>query len=107
MEPLNVWEYEAAAAAMLEPGAHGYYAGGAGDEVTLRWNVEAFTRWQLRPRVLVDVGGCTTAATVSTTTPRATAPSSSDRSSTTTDGVAEPTPAAEPDEPESRLVSTT
>ena len=39
----------------LEPGAHGYYAGGAGDELTLRDNVEAFRRWQLRPRMLVDV----------------------------------------------------
>jgi isopentenyl diphosphate isomerase/L-lactate dehydrogenase-like FMN-dependent dehydrogenase len=63
-EPLNVWDYEALAAERLEAGAHGYYAGGAGDELTLRWNVEAFTRWQLRPRVLVDVAGCTTATTV-------------------------------------------
>ena len=63
-EPLNVWDYEALAAERLDEGAHGYYAGGAGDELTLRWNVEAFTRWQLRPRVLVDVAGCTTATTV-------------------------------------------
>ena len=63
-EPLNVWDYEALAAERLDAGAHGYYAGGAGDELTLRWNVEAFTRWQLRPRVLVDVTGCTTATTV-------------------------------------------
>ena len=63
-EPVNVWDYEALAAERLEAGAHGYYAGGAGDELTLRWNVEAFTRWQLRPRVLVDVSECTTAATV-------------------------------------------
>ncbi|HET7129299.1 MAG TPA: alpha-hydroxy acid oxidase [Gaiellaceae bacterium] len=63
-EPLNVWDYEALAAQRLDAGAHGYYAGGAGDELTLRWNVEAFTRWQLRPRVLVDVTGCTTATTV-------------------------------------------
>ena len=57
-EPLNVWDYEALAAERLEAGAHGYYAGGAGDELTLRGNVEAFTRWQLRPRVLVDVAAC-------------------------------------------------
>ncbi|MDX6450009.1 MAG: 4-hydroxymandelate oxidase [Gaiellaceae bacterium] len=61
---LNVWDYEAAAAERLEAGAHGYYAGGAGDELTLRDNVEAFLRWQLRPRVLVDVETCTTATTV-------------------------------------------
>ena len=52
------------AAERLEPGAHGYYAGGAGDELTLRDNVEAFQRWQLRPRMLVDVDTCTTATTV-------------------------------------------
>src|SRR5581483_12522972 len=62
--PVNVWEYEQLAAERLEPGAHGYYAGGAGDELTLRWNVEAYRRWQLRPRVLVDVATCTTATTV-------------------------------------------
>ncbi|MEX0991659.1 MAG: alpha-hydroxy acid oxidase [Actinomycetota bacterium] len=32
-----------------------YYAGGAGDEWTLRENREAFQRYVLRPRVLVDV----------------------------------------------------
>src|SRR5258707_13674526 len=64
MEPLSVFEYEELAAARLEPGALGYYAGGAGDELTLRDNVEAFRRWQLRPRVLVDVETCTTATTV-------------------------------------------
>jgi 4-hydroxymandelate oxidase len=63
-EPVNVWDYEALAAERLEAGAHGYYAGGAGDEVTLRDNVEAFRRLQLRPRMLVDVAPCTTATTV-------------------------------------------
>jgi isopentenyl diphosphate isomerase/L-lactate dehydrogenase-like FMN-dependent dehydrogenase len=61
---LNVWDYERLAAERLEPGAHGYYAGGSGDELTLRDNVAAFQRWQLRPRVLVDVAGCTTTTTV-------------------------------------------
>jgi isopentenyl diphosphate isomerase/L-lactate dehydrogenase-like FMN-dependent dehydrogenase len=64
VEPLNVWDYERLAAERLDPGAHGYYAGGAGDELTLRDNVEAFRRWQLRPRVLIDVDSCTTATTV-------------------------------------------
>jgi 4-hydroxymandelate oxidase len=64
VEPLNVWDYENLAAERLEPGAHGYYAGGAGDEVTLRDNVDAYRRLQFRPRVLVDVAGCTTATTV-------------------------------------------
>ncbi|MGZ5362348.1 MAG: alpha-hydroxy acid oxidase [Solirubrobacterales bacterium] len=48
-------DLERVAAERLEPGGHGYYAGGAGDERTLRRNVEAFSRWELRPRVLVDV----------------------------------------------------
>jgi 4-hydroxymandelate oxidase len=64
VELLNVRDYEAEAAKRLEPGAYGYYAGGSGDEVTLRDNVAAFERLQLRPRVLVDVAGCTTATTV-------------------------------------------
>jgi isopentenyl diphosphate isomerase/L-lactate dehydrogenase-like FMN-dependent dehydrogenase len=64
VEPLNVWDYERLAAERLEPGAHGYYAGGAGDELTLRDNVEAYRRWVLRPRMLVDVEPCSTATTV-------------------------------------------
>jgi len=39
---------------VLPPGPHGYYAGGAGDEVTLRDNVAAWQRLALRPRVMVD-----------------------------------------------------
>ena len=64
MELVNVWDYEAAAAERLDAAVYGYYAGGAGDEVTLRDNVDAFRRWQLRPRVLVDVGQPSTATTV-------------------------------------------
>jgi isopentenyl diphosphate isomerase/L-lactate dehydrogenase-like FMN-dependent dehydrogenase len=63
-EQVNVDEFEEAARARLDPGAYGYFAGGAGDEHTLRQNAAAFTRWQLRPRVLVDVGQVSTAATV-------------------------------------------
>ena len=63
-EPLNVWDYERLAAERLDEGAYGYFAGGANDEWTLRDNVEAFRRWQLRPRVLVDVAEPSTATTV-------------------------------------------
>ncbi len=63
-EPVNVWDYERLAADRLEPGVHGYFAGGAGDERTLRDNVAAFTRRTLHPRVLVDVSAVTTATTV-------------------------------------------
>jgi isopentenyl diphosphate isomerase/L-lactate dehydrogenase-like FMN-dependent dehydrogenase len=52
---VNVHDFERQAATLLDPGVHGYYAGGAGDERTLRDNAEAFARHRLRPRVLVDV----------------------------------------------------
>lgn len=64
MEPINVWDYERLAEATLDAKALAYYAGGAGDEVTLRDNVAAFERRKLRPRVLVDVRELTTATTV-------------------------------------------
>jgi isopentenyl diphosphate isomerase/L-lactate dehydrogenase-like FMN-dependent dehydrogenase len=63
-EPINVADYERLAAERLEPGVHGYFAGGAGDERTLRDNVEAFRRWQLRPRVLVDVSGVSASTSI-------------------------------------------
>ncbi|MEH3033690.1 MAG: alpha-hydroxy acid oxidase [Aeromicrobium erythreum] len=40
---------------LLGEGAHGYFAGGAGDEITLRDNGAAWSRFALHPRVLVDV----------------------------------------------------
>jgi 4-hydroxymandelate oxidase len=62
--PVNVWEYERLAEEKLDANAHAYFAGGAGDEVTLRDNLAAFERRKLRPRVLVDVGTVSTATTV-------------------------------------------
>jgi isopentenyl diphosphate isomerase/L-lactate dehydrogenase-like FMN-dependent dehydrogenase len=63
-EPVNVDDFEEAARARLDPGVYGYFAGGAGDEQTLRANVSAFAGWELRPRVLVDVAEVSTATTV-------------------------------------------
>jgi isopentenyl diphosphate isomerase/L-lactate dehydrogenase-like FMN-dependent dehydrogenase len=63
-EPLNAGDYERLAEKRLEPGAWGYFAGGAGDEWTLRENLAAWSRWQLRPRVLVDVGETSAATSV-------------------------------------------
>ncbi|HEX2129668.1 MAG TPA: alpha-hydroxy acid oxidase [Solirubrobacterales bacterium] len=63
-EPINVADYEHLAAERLEPGVHGYFAGGAGDERTLRENVAAFSRYELRPRVLVDVSHANAATTL-------------------------------------------
>jgi isopentenyl diphosphate isomerase/L-lactate dehydrogenase-like FMN-dependent dehydrogenase len=61
---LNVRDYEREAERLLDPGAFGYFAGGAGDEVTLHENLAAFSRWNLRPRMLVDVGEVTTATSL-------------------------------------------
>jgi 4-hydroxymandelate oxidase len=53
--PANLAEYERLAAETLPPGPYGFFAGGAGDEITLADNLAAWRRWQIRPRVLVDV----------------------------------------------------
>ena len=57
---INVADFERVAAEKLDAGALGYFAGGAGDELTLRENVEAWQRWRLRPQVLAGVGEPTT-----------------------------------------------
>jgi isopentenyl diphosphate isomerase/L-lactate dehydrogenase-like FMN-dependent dehydrogenase len=54
-EPINLADYERLAEECCEPGYWGYVVGGAGDEVTVRDNAEAFRRVLLRPRMLVDV----------------------------------------------------
>ena len=63
-EPINVADYERLASERLDPGVYGYFAGGAGDERTLRENVAAFGRWQLRPEVPIDVSGASAATSV-------------------------------------------
>jgi isopentenyl diphosphate isomerase/L-lactate dehydrogenase-like FMN-dependent dehydrogenase len=61
---VSVADFERRAAELLDPGVHGYYAGGAGDERTLRDNVAAFARRRLLPRVLFDVSAADPATTV-------------------------------------------
>ena len=53
--PLNLHDYEAAAARVVSDAAWGYFAGGAEDERTLADNLAAFRRRAIRYRVLVDV----------------------------------------------------
>jgi isopentenyl diphosphate isomerase/L-lactate dehydrogenase-like FMN-dependent dehydrogenase len=48
-------EFEASASRAMEPAAFDYVAGGAWDEVSLLENVVAWRRYQVMPRVLVDV----------------------------------------------------
>jgi lactate 2-monooxygenase len=50
--PIAFEDWERAAEAKLDPGAFGYIAGGAGAESTMAANLDAFTRWRIRPRML-------------------------------------------------------
>jgi isopentenyl diphosphate isomerase/L-lactate dehydrogenase-like FMN-dependent dehydrogenase len=61
---INVADAEAEGLAQLEQGPRDYFAGGAGDELTLRENVAAWGHWRLRPRVLNDVQEVSTAVEV-------------------------------------------
>jgi hypothetical protein len=49
---VNLADYERLAEQYLDPNAWAYFSGGAGDEVTVRWNREAFDRTVLMPRIL-------------------------------------------------------
>ena len=55
---ISLADYERAAHSVLDASALGYFAGGAGDEITMRDNVLAWRRLAIRPRVLVGVGDC-------------------------------------------------
>jgi lactate 2-monooxygenase len=50
--PIAPADWEARAESAIEPQAFGYIAGGAGAELTIRANREAFERVRLRPRML-------------------------------------------------------
>ena len=53
--PVPLDALEAKANEMLEPRAYDYVAGGAGGELTMRANREAFYRWRIVPRMLRNV----------------------------------------------------
>jgi 4-hydroxymandelate oxidase len=61
---INVADAECEGSEKLERGPRDYFAGGAGDELTLRENVAAWAHWRLRPRVLRDVREVSTRAEV-------------------------------------------
>jgi len=61
---INVADAERDGLERLEQGPRDYFAGGAGDEVTLRENLAAWGHWRLRPRVLNDVREVSTRAEV-------------------------------------------
>ena len=51
-------DYERAALPAMSEQARSYIEGGAGDEITLRDNADAWQRLSLRPRMLTGVGDC-------------------------------------------------
>lgn len=59
-EILNLDDMQRAAEAVLPRGSFDYYAGGAGDEITLRANRRAYEEVFLRPRVLAGLGAIDT-----------------------------------------------
>ncbi len=54
-ETFNLFDFEGLARQRIPHASYEYIAGGAADEITLRWNREAFDALALRPRVLVDI----------------------------------------------------
>jgi isopentenyl diphosphate isomerase/L-lactate dehydrogenase-like FMN-dependent dehydrogenase len=54
-DALDVFDFEAAARKALPPAHWGYLASGVDGDVTLRANLQGYSRWQLKPRRFVDV----------------------------------------------------
>ncbi|XP_058079583.1 peroxisomal (S)-2-hydroxyacid oxidase GLO4-like isoform X1 [Magnolia sinica] len=54
-DPVNINEFQELARQALPKMYYDYYSGGAGDELSLKENVEAFQRITFQPRILVDV----------------------------------------------------
>lgn len=63
-EPVSLDDFEHLARERLSHMTHEFVAGGAADEITLRWNRESFDRIRLRPRVLEDVANIDTEVTL-------------------------------------------
>jgi L-lactate dehydrogenase (cytochrome) len=62
--PLRASALEERARELMSPEAFGYVAGGAGAELTVRANLDAFERWRIVPRMLRDVSERDLATTV-------------------------------------------
>src|SRR6476646_2618043 len=52
---LSLFDFEAEARQKISHGAWERIAGASADEITLRWNHEAYEHIRLKPRALVDV----------------------------------------------------
>jgi 4-hydroxymandelate oxidase len=63
-EPICLADFEPLAKAKMSAMGWEYVTAGAGDELTVRWNKEAYQRIRLKPRVLVDVSKLDTRVTL-------------------------------------------
>src|SRR5271154_592684 len=61
---LSIADFEALAEKRIVHGAWERIQGGAADELTLRWNLEAWRHLRLKPRALVDVSKLDTRVTL-------------------------------------------
>jgi 4-hydroxymandelate oxidase len=61
---LSLFDFEEAARARVSHGAWARISGAAADEITLRWNHEAYEHIRLKPRVLMDVSKLDTRVTL-------------------------------------------
>ncbi len=61
---LSLFDFEAAAHERVSHGAWERISGASADEITLRWNREAYDRIRLKPRILVDVSKLDTRVTL-------------------------------------------
>ena len=59
-ELVSLLDFEPAAQRHMSHSSWEYFSSGVADEITLRWNREAYDRLRLRPRVLVDVSSIDT-----------------------------------------------
>lgn len=61
---LDLTDFERAAQSVMSPIAWAYVSGAAADELTARWNHEAYEKIRLMPRALVDVSKLDTSVTL-------------------------------------------
>jgi 4-hydroxymandelate oxidase len=61
---LSLFDFESAAEKRVSHGAWARISGAAADELTLRWNHEAYEKLRLKPRILVDVSKLDTRVTL-------------------------------------------
>ena len=61
---LNLDDVEARARELLPEVVFDFVAGGAADELTVRWNRERYSDLKLRPRVLRDLSGLDSSVTL-------------------------------------------